>query len=128
MSAFRLEPCASLTGRLPAVVREGPVGLRHAVDVVLPLECPALLVAGVEDLADELVDHLLLAALAGERDEPADREGAGAARRDLDRDLVVGTADAARAHLEGGSDRADRLLEHLDRRPAGGGADLLQGG
>src|SRR4051794_41818076 len=119
MSAFRLEPCASLTGRLPAVVREGPVGLRHAVDVVLPLEGPALLVAGVEDLADELVDHLLLAALAGERDEPADREGAGAARRDPDRNLIVGTPHAARAHPQGGGGGPGPPPRHPQRRPAG---------
>src|SRR6478672_2113845 len=50
---------------LPAVVREGLVRLGHAVHVVLALEGTALLVRRVEDLADELVDHLLLAALAG---------------------------------------------------------------
>src|ERR671910_771724 len=35
---------------LPAIVREGLVGLRHPVDVVLLLECAALLVDRVEDL------------------------------------------------------------------------------
>src|ERR671918_336989 len=47
---------------LPAVVREGLVGLRHAVDVVLLLERAALLVERVENLPDELRLHALLAA------------------------------------------------------------------
>src|SRR5438874_1332420 len=38
---------------LPAVVREGLVGLRHPVDVVLFLVRPALLRHRVEDLRDE---------------------------------------------------------------------------
>src|SRR4051812_40968089 len=84
---------------LPAVVGEGLVGLRHAVDVVLLLEGAALLVGGVEDLADELVDRPLLAPLAGGGHEPAHRERAGTARHDLDRHLVVGPADAPGADL-----------------------------
>src|SRR4051794_23361310 len=103
---------------LPAVVREGLVRLGHAVHVVLALERPALLVGRVEDLADELVGHLLLTPLAGEQDEPADGEGASAAGGNLDRHLVVGAADAPRADLERGRDGLDCLLENLDRRAA----------
>src|SRR5918993_269737 len=46
--------CVTATGSfppLPAIVREGLVGLRHPVDVVLLLESAALLVDRVEDLA-----------------------------------------------------------------------------
>src|SRR5213593_509534 len=71
--------------RLPAVVREGLVGLRHPVDVVLPLERAALLVQRVENLVGELVRHALFAPLAGKVDEPTHREGAGAPLRHLDR-------------------------------------------
>src|SRR5215210_8553732 len=85
----------SSVSSLPAVVREGLVRLRHAVDVVLLLECAALLVERVEDLADQLRAHPLLAALARVLDEPADRERPGAPRRHLDGNLVVRTADAA---------------------------------
>src|SRR5687768_17466110 len=99
---------------LPAVVREGLVGLRHPVDVVLLLERAALLVDRVLELAGDLLLHPLLAALARELDEPADRERAGAALRDLDRHLVVGTADAARANLEHRGDGLDGCLERLD--------------
>src|SRR5580765_4214765 len=90
---------------LPAVVREGLVGLRHPVDVVLLLVRPALLGHRVEDLAGELLVHPLLAALAGELDEPAHGERPGTALRDLDRNLVVRATDAARLDLEHGRDR-----------------------
>ena len=65
-------------------MREGLVGLRHPVEVVLLLERAALRVESVHDLAGELVDHRLLAAVAGVRHEPADGERAGAALRHLD--------------------------------------------
>src|SRR5215218_7304182 len=63
---------------LPAVVREGLVGLCHAEDVVLPLVRAALLGLRVEELVGEALGHRLLAPVACELDEPADREGAGA--------------------------------------------------
>src|SRR6266508_2688875 len=111
---------------LPAVVREGLVGLRHPVDVVLLLECSPLLVERVEDLPDELRLHALLAALLRVLDEPAHGERAGPALGHLDRDLVVGAADAARADLEDGGDRLHGLLEHLDGRAACLLADIGQ--
>src|SRR5215204_788033 len=111
---------------LPAIVREGLVGLRHPVDVVLLLECAALLVDRVEDLADELGLHPLLAAVARVLDEPADGERPRAALRHLDGHLVVRSADAAGAHLQHGRDGLDGLLERLDRRLAGLLADLGQ--
>src|SRR5262249_45148555 len=102
--------------RLPAVVRERLVRLRHPVDVVLALERAALLVQRVENLVGELVRHALLAALAGVRDEPAHRECAGAPLRHLDRHLIVRAADAAAADLEHRGDGLDGLLEDLHRR------------
>src|SRR5579859_6279212 len=101
---------------LPPVVRKGLVGLRHPVDVVLALERPALLVERVENLVGELVAHALLASIARERDQPANRHGAAAPLRDLDGNLVVGAADPASLDLQHGGDRLHRLLEHLDRR------------
>src|ERR671923_583960 len=100
---------SSFLVRLPAVVREGLVGLRHPVDVVLALEGAALLVQGVEDLACELLAHVLLPTVARIRDEPADGERPGPALRHLDRYLVVGAADATRADLEHRRDRLDGL-------------------
>src|SRR5687768_1099983 len=104
-----------LMSPLPAVVREGLVGLRHPVDVVLLLERAALLVDRVLELAGDLLLHPLLAPLARELDEPADRERARAALGHLDRHLVVGAADAARANLEHRRDCLDGGLERLDR-------------
>src|SRR4051812_49850551 len=100
---------------LPAVMREGLVGLGHAEDVVLALEGAALLGLGVHQLVGEALRHRLLAALPGEEDEPADREGAGAAGRDLDGHLVGGATDAAGADLELRREDLHRLLDVLDR-------------
>src|SRR3954466_10860587 len=111
---------------LPAVVRERLVRLCHPVDVVLLLVRRALLVERVDYLPRELVIEPLLAPVARELDEPADRERARAALRDLDGNLVVRAADAARAHLENRGERLHGLLEHLDRRLAGAGADRLE--
>src|SRR5205823_3244333 len=107
---------SSFLFRLPAVVREGLVGLRHPVDVVLLLERAALLVERIHDLAGELLPHMLLAAVARVADQPAHGERAGTALRHLHGHLVVGPADAARADLEDRRDRLHRLLEHLDGR------------
>src|SRR6059058_1933525 len=84
---------SSFLPRLPPVMREGLVGLRHPVDVVLALERPALLVQCVEDLGGELLHHALFPAVAGEVDEPAHGERARAPLRHLDGNLVVGAAD-----------------------------------
>src|SRR3989442_9933340 len=111
---------------LPPVVREGLVGLRHPVDVVLALEGAALLVEGVQDLRGELLDHALLAATAREIHEPAHRERARTALRHLDGHLVVRAADAAALDLEHGRDRLHGLLQHLDGRLASLIADLLE--
>src|SRR4051795_10048219 len=91
------------------------IGLCHSVDVVLPLPGTALLLIRVEDLTGEALGHRVLAASAGELDQPADREGAGAAGRDLDRDLVGRAADPAGADLEDGRKGFDRRLQRLDR-------------
>jgi hypothetical protein len=88
---------ASRARQLPAVVGECFVGLRHPEDVVLALPGAALLGLGVDEFGGEALGHGLFAALAGEFDEPADGEGAGAAGLDFDGDLVGGSTDAARA-------------------------------
>src|SRR5215211_4161569 len=96
-------------------MREGFIGLGHAVDVVLPLPGAALLLVGIENLRGETLGHRVLATGAGELDQPADREGAGATGGNLDRDLVGGTADTAGANLKDRGQGFDRRLEDLDR-------------
>src|SRR6187455_190509 len=105
--------------RLPAVMREGLVGLRHPVDVVLLLVRAALLVHGVHQLAGELRRHALFATVARVLHDPAQRERACAALRYLDGHLVVGATDATRADLEHGCDAFHGLLEHLELRLSG---------
>src|SRR4051794_14079850 len=64
-AARRRFAAAALTDdqRLPAVVGESLVRLRHAVDVVLALERGALLTLSIDQLAGETVRHVLLATL-----------------------------------------------------------------
>src|SRR5438552_3299002 len=100
-SATRVSVTAKSLLSLPAVVGEGLVGLRHAVHVVLALERVALLLERVEDLAGQLVAHVLLATVARVGDEPADRERLPPALRHLDRHRVLRAADA---------DEHDRVL------------------
>src|ERR671924_272431 len=95
-------------------MREGLVRLRHSVEVVLALEGAALLLEGVEDLAGELLVHVLLAPLAGESDEPADGESAGTPLWNLDGNLVLRAADAARPHFEHRRHGLHGLLEDVD--------------
>src|ERR687895_1904720 len=118
-SAMRVAVVLIAARLLPAVVREGLVRLRHPVDVVLLLERATLAVDRIHELCSELLVQPLLAALARELDEPADRERARPALRHLDGHLVVGAAHATAAHLEDGRDRLHGLLERLDGRLAG---------
>src|ERR1700761_925328 len=54
---------------LPAVVGEGLVGLRHLVRVLAPLHGGTQAVRGVEQLVGQPLDHRLLAAGPGVRDQ-----------------------------------------------------------
>src|SRR5580658_5308926 len=76
--------------RLPAVVREGLVGLGHLVHVLAALRRRTDPVRGVEDLVGETVGHRLLTPCLGVGGEPADRERRGATWAHLHRDLVRG--------------------------------------
>src|SRR5438132_10962880 len=112
---FRTRSSATLDSAtaisLPPVVGEGLVRLRHPIHVVLALERVPLLLERIQDLPGKLVFHVLLAPVACERDQPAERERPAAPLRDLDRHLVVRAADATAAHLEHGCDGLHGLLE-----------------
>src|SRR5688572_4995244 len=99
---------------LPAVMREGLVGLRHPVDVVLLLVRPALLVQRVHELAGELRRHALLAPIAGILNDPAQGQRPRPALRHLDGHLIVRAPDTPGANLEHRRDALHRLLEHLE--------------
>src|ERR1700751_1931269 len=80
--------------RLPAVVGEGLVGLRHLVGVLAPFHAGAQAVARVQQLVHEPLGHVLLPPVPGVGDDPAQRELGAAGGADLDRPLVGGASDA----------------------------------
>src|ERR687889_115358 len=101
----------STTGRSPAVVSEGLVGLGHLVGVLALLHRGTEAVGGVEDLVHQALVHGLLATVRRVADEPAQRERGAARALDLDRDLVGRATDAAGLHLDRGLDVVERTLE-----------------
>src|SRR5688500_18204198 len=86
--------------RLPAVMREGAVGLGHPVRLFALLHGVAAVVGGVQEFAGEALDHGALVAGAGRRDEPPDRQGLTPLDANLDGYLVGGAADAPRPDLD----------------------------
>src|SRR6185437_13208985 len=100
---------------LPAIVLEGFVGVGHAVRVLALLHLRAAIVGRIHELARKALFHGVLRAVARAADDPADGEGLAAIGAHLDRDLVGGAADAARAHLDGRADIAERVVEHPQR-------------
>src|SRR6185369_16959978 len=87
----------------------------HAVRLFALLDRAATVLGRLEELGRELARHRVLAALARRLDDPAHRERHAARRAHFDRHLVRGTADAARLHLDGRRDVAERLLDEADR-------------
>src|ERR1700722_1102592 len=97
---------------LPAVMREGLVGLRHLVCVLAALDARPEAVAGIEQLVHEPLGHRLLPTLARVRHQPAQGEGGGARCAHLHRDLVGRAADAAAADLKGRLDVVERAVDN----------------
>src|ERR1700739_4443603 len=81
-----------LRALLPAVVREGLVGLRHAVRVLALAHRGAAVFGGIHQLVCQTERHGLLASVARGFDDPAHREGLAAGGPPLDRPLVGGPA------------------------------------
>src|SRR6059036_2635824 len=74
--------------RLPPVMREGAVRLRHPVRVFFLLYGLTLTLRGEDQLGGEPLRHVLFATGAAERDQPAHAERGAALRPDFDRHLV----------------------------------------
>src|SRR5262245_12521517 len=106
---------SALPFRLPAIVRERLVGLGHTMHVLAFLDRIPFASGGVHDLGGEFVNHSLLAPITRVRHQPAHRQGDAAAGADLDRDLIVGAADALRFDLDLRLEVLNRLLEDLQR-------------
>ena len=98
----------------------------------LTLDSRAGVVARVDDLGAQTLSHGLLAALAGELDQPAQGQSLTALRADLDRDLIGRAANAAGLNLQArqnvlhaGGEHFHRVLarlvsEHVERVIADG--------
>src|SRR5262249_38426889 len=100
---------------LPAVVREGLVGLRHLVRVVLLLHCVAAALGGIDELSGQALAHRLFTALTRVRYDPAHRQGDAPLRPDFDRNLVGCAADSTALHLELRLHVVESLTEDLHR-------------
>ena len=76
------------------------VGFGHFMGIFLLLDSGALSVHRVDDFIGELVFHGFLAARAGISCQPPQTEREAAFGPNLDRNLIVGTADAARLNFQ----------------------------
>src|SRR5579883_1316214 len=113
---YPLGPCGRVNRRLlPAIVREGLVGLRHPMGVLaLPDGSPAIL-GSVHQLMGEAKRHGLLAAITSGLDDPAHGQCLAARGPNFNRDLIRRATDTAGLHLDDGLDVVERGGEHLDR-------------
>src|SRR5579885_1248612 len=98
--------------RLPAVMRECPVGFRHAVCVFLFLNGGTAVVVSIQDFASQPLSHALFAPLAGGTDQPANAQAGSAVLVYFDGDLIVCTAHAPGLHLH---ERLDVLYGFLEQ-------------
>ena len=109
-------------------MREGAVRFRHAVRVFALLHGVAAVVGRIEQFARQAGRHGVLAATAGRRDQPADRQRLGALRTNLDRHLIGRTTDAAAADLNARLDVVQRIMEHAQRVALGARLDRVECG
>src|SRR5260370_27109176 len=94
-------------------MREGFIGLGHAVYIFLLLNSGTFAIGRVEQFVRELVDHALFATAPAVLQDPADRQRRAAVGIALDRNLVVRAADAARLNFPHRLGVLHRLLQHL---------------
>ncbi len=94
---------------------EGLVGLGHLVDVLALLDGFAFVLGGGDDLVGELQVHGLAFLAAGGFDDPFHGQRVLALGTDFARNLVVGSADAARTNLHGRGGVLEGELEDFNR-------------
>ena len=83
--------------------------------VFLLLDRRAGVVVRIHQFARKPCGHFSLASLSRGDDQPADRERLSSLRSDLDGNLIVRAADAARLDFDHRHDVVDRLIENIDR-------------
>ena len=118
-------PCSEQ--ELEAEVREGLVGFSHTMDFVTLLHGAATAFGRVEQFAGETLRHGLFRTLLGRFTEPAHGEGHTADRTDFDRNLIVGTTNAAGLDFHQRTDVVQGGGEHFQGVLAGLFFDLLEG-
>ena len=106
---------------------EGLVGLGHLVGVFATLHSGTETVGRIQDFVLEAFGHRLFTAGLGVANQPPQGKGGGAARLDLNRNLVGGATDTAGADLEGRLDVVHGLLEGCNGVAAGLGASTFEG-
>src|SRR5579862_3423333 len=99
---------------LPAVVREGLVGLRHTMRVLALADGGATVFRSIHQFVSEPKRHGLLAAVASSLDDPAHGQCLAAGRANFNRDLVGGTTHTARLHFDNRFDVVQRNGQHVD--------------
>src|SRR2546425_814942 len=105
----------SIPNPLPTIMREGLVGLRHAVHVFFFLDRPAARIGGVNQLIREFVGHRLTRAFSRILQQPANRQRLPPKRVHFHRNLVVRAAHAPRFHFHHRLHVFHGLLENLQR-------------
>src|SRR6266849_1259874 len=105
----------SIPNPLPTVMREGLVGLRHAVHVFFFLDRPAARIGGINQLIREFVGHRLARAFSRILQQPANRQRLPPKRVHFHRNLVVRAAHAPRFHFQHRLHVFHGLLENLQR-------------
>src|SRR3954471_8334964 len=86
--------------QLPAIMREGAVGVGHLVGVFALLDGAAAIVGGVHQFARQAALHGGLIAGAGGGDQPTDRKRAAAVGAHFNRHLIGRATDAAATHFQ----------------------------
>src|SRR6266536_1909573 len=102
--------------RLPPVMCESPIGLRHPVRVLFLLDRLAFALRRQDQLGGEPLRHVLLAPGAAELDQPPHPQRGAPFRPDLDRHLVRRAAHSAGLHFERRLHVRQRLLEDVHAR------------
>src|SRR5581483_7525249 len=99
----------------PPVMREGLVGLRHAMRILALPDGGTAILGGIHQFVSQAERHGFLAAIASGLDHPAHGQRLAARGPNFNRHLVRRTADAARLDLDDGFDVVESGREHLDR-------------
>src|SRR5215210_728407 len=111
----------------PPIVRECPIGFRHPVRILTPLDARPDVILRVQDLAGQPAAHRLLPARPRVADHPTQRQRVRTPRDHLDRHLVRRPADPAALHLDAWPDVLQRVVQHAHGVRAGALLDIREG-